>query len=246
MTEKLWSISQVCQATGLTTRTLRHYDAIGLLKPQSVIKHVRFYSQDNLLLLQRILTLRQLGLSLDAIAQLISQPETQAAVFEQQATNLRGQIARMQQMLESIELTQLRIQNRENIVIEESFNGFDENPYAAEAQARWPQQFEQSQRKIAKLPKAQQQEIMQQHTDVATALAALFIAGATPSDEPVQVQIAKHYRWICNFWIPSREAYINLGRMYVADERFAANYNKYAPGLAQFICDAIELSNLGD
>ncbi|MFM6979951.1 MAG: TipAS antibiotic-recognition domain-containing protein [Micrococcales bacterium] len=120
------------------------------------------------------------------------------------------------------------------------------NPFAEEAEVRWPEQYAESQRRVAKLSKAEMAEIMQQHSDAALALAELFKADAKPTDAAVQAQIAKHYQWICNFWTPSREAYINLGKMYVADERFATNYNKYADGLAHFVCEAIEVSGLGD
>jgi len=120
-----------------------------------------------------------------------------------------------------------------------------QNPYAEEAEARWPEQYAESQSRVSKLSKAEQAAVMQQHTDAAEALAELFQAGAKPTDEKVQAQIAKHYAWICNFWTPSREAYVNLGKMYVADERFAKNYNRYADGLAQFVCEAIEVSGLG-
>lgn len=120
------------------------------------------------------------------------------------------------------------------------------NPHAAEAEARWPKQYAESQRRVAKLSKAQMAEIAQQHTEVTEALAKLYSAGVLASESAVQQQIAKHYAWICTFWTPSREAYVNLGRMYVADERFAQNYNKYADGLANFVCEAIEVSGLGD
>ena len=120
------------------------------------------------------------------------------------------------------------------------------NPHASEAESRWPEHFAESQKRVAKLSQAELAEVMKHAEDTTNALAELFKAGVSTRDQAVQDQIAKHYEWICNFWTPSREAYVNLGRMYVADERFAQNYKKYADGLAHFMCEAIEVSGLGD
>ena len=246
MNDLIWSIAEVCRVTGQTSRTLRHYDSIGLLKPSELRNGLRCYGQAELLRLQEILVLKELGLSLSDIRELLEEPNRKVDLFASHAIKLKQQIIRLQKMLDAVELTKIRVERREPIVIEESFDGFANDPYAEEAQQRWPDQYAESQKRVAKLSKQQQLAVMQQHTDVAVALAELFKSGAKPSEQAVQQQVAKHYDWICNFWTPSREAYVNLGRMYVADERFAKNYNKYADGLAQFVCEAIEVSGLGD
>lgn len=246
MNDIFWSMSEVCQATGLTSRTLRHYDSVGLLKPSKVTQGLRYYAQPELLRLQEILVYKELGLSLQDIGKLVDKKASQSEVFDRHSENLTNQIMRLQKMLDALQLTKIRIENGDPILLPESFDGFANDPYAQEAEQRWPEQYAESQRKVAKLSKVQQQEIMQQHTDLSIALAELFTSGAGPASEAVQQQIARHYQWICNFWTPSREAYVNLGRMYVEDERFAKNYNKYADGLAQFVCEAIAVSGLGD
>lgn len=119
-----------------------------------------------------------------------------------------------------------------------------ENAYAEEAQARWPEQFAESQNRVAKLSKAEMAAIMQQHENVTLALAELLRSGALATDAAVQDQVAKHYAWICNFWTPSREAYLGLGEMYVADERFKQNYDRHENGLAEFLCEAIRVGSI--
>ncbi len=49
--------------------------------------------------------------------------------------------------------------------------------------------------------------------------------------------MARHYRWVSRAWTPDRQAYVNLGQMYVDDPRFAANYDKHAAGAAVFVRD---------
>ena len=123
-----------------------------------------------------------------------------------------------------------------------------ENPYAEEAEARWPDLYKQSQANF----KALTPEQRKQHLDFGVATTArlgqLFTDGAEPSDLRVQAEVANHYRWVSLFWTPNREAYEGLGDMYVADERFTEYYDKHAVGLAPFMRDAMRLyaaSHLG-
>lgn len=67
-----WPIQEIARSAGTTSRTLRHYGDIGLLRPSRVGNNgYRYYDQDCLLRLQRILLLRELGLSLPAIAEIL-------------------------------------------------------------------------------------------------------------------------------------------------------------------------------
>lgn len=109
------------------------------------------------------------------------------------------------------------------------------NPYAAEAESRWPEQYAESQRRLRRLSSDEQRAVFSQHAEIAAALADLFKAGAVPESDEVQAVIARHYEWITNFWTPNRESYAGLASMYADDDRFAANYEKFAEGLAEFM-----------
>jgi hypothetical protein len=112
---------------------------------------------------------------------------------------------------------------------------FIENDYQVEAKERWPEQFAESNRKLSRLTKAEQQQIFNEGPAIASRIAQQFEAGSASDSAAVQALIAEHYRWICNFWTPNQEAYAALGDMYVADERFAANYESLAVGLSEFM-----------
>ncbi|MEN9753238.1 MAG: hypothetical protein RL670_929 [Actinomycetota bacterium] len=114
-----------------------------------------------------------------------------------------------------------------------------DNPHAKEAAARWPEQYAESNRRLAKLSKDEQQRIFDAHGIIASKLADEFNSGSAVDSSQVQELIGEHYRWICNFWTPGQAAYVGLGEMYVADERFAANYDKFATGLADFMRQAM-------
>uniref|UniRef100_UPI00046258CB MerR family transcriptional regulator n=1 Tax=Arthrobacter sp. TB 26 TaxID=494420 RepID=UPI00046258CB len=77
-----WSVQQIARTAGTTSRTLRHYDDIGLLKPSRTGDNgYRFYDQASLVRLQRILLLRDLGLGLPAIAEVLRrEPDAEQAL----------------------------------------------------------------------------------------------------------------------------------------------------------------------
>lgn len=116
-----------------------------------------------------------------------------------------------------------------------------ENPYADEAEARWghTDAWKQSQERMKKMSKERFAAIGAEGDDITRKIAALAETGASPADSAVQEQIERHWRWLRHFYEPTLEMYRGLGSMYVDDPRFAANYEKYAPGLAAFLRDAM-------
>ena len=122
---------------------------------------------------------------------------------------------------------------------EEAFNGFANDPYAEEAQERWPNQYAVSQQRLARLSAAEQRALFDQGNQITAALAEAMGSGELAGGERIQSLIAEHYSWICNFWTPNREAYIGLGEMYASDERFKAHYEEFAAGLAEFMREAM-------
>jgi hypothetical protein len=113
------------------------------------------------------------------------------------------------------------------------------NEYEAEAAARWPEKFEESQSKLAKLDDQQKRDLFDLGKEITQVMADLFVAGADAGSPEVQAQVARHYKWLCQFWIPSAGAYKGMGEMYVADPRFTAYYDKFAVGLAPFMSEGM-------
>jgi DNA-binding transcriptional MerR regulator len=241
-----WSIAEVARMSGVTSRTLRHYDGIGLLPPAYVgANGYRYYEIEQLLRLQQILLLRELGLGLREIAEAIgSQPDTVEAL-RQHYPRLVAERDRLGVLARTVartiteleggdQVTQPKINRPENL-----FEGFDPSAYEDEARERWPEQYEQS-RPVAESMTSEQMEAIQKDlTAYMIRLADLMVAGKPPGDAEVLAEVEWHYGWISRFWTPSAEAYRNLGRMYVDDERFRANYEKIADGLAAYQRDAM-------
>jgi hypothetical protein len=122
---------------------------------------------------------------------------------------------------------------------ENLFEGFGPSAYEAEARERWPERYEQSRQIAESITPEQMAAIQKDLTAYMIRLAELMAAGKPAGDTAVQAEVDWHYRWVSRFWVPNAEAYRNLGRMYVDDERFRANYEKITEGLAAYQRDAM-------
>lgn len=133
-----WSINEVAEMTGLTSRTLRHYDAIGLLKPASTAPGGRrYYQQEQLFALQEIMLLRQLGLPLDDIKATLAEPESRGKALQRHLSQLEKERGRLERLIDTVGLTIMSLQEGEPMSPDEIFDGLIENPYEAEARERW-------------------------------------------------------------------------------------------------------------
>ncbi|NKY85238.1 MerR family transcriptional regulator [Nocardia veterana] len=240
-----WSIAEVAKMSGVTARTLRHYDDIGLLAPAYVGSNgYRYYGEEQLLRLQQILVLRELGLSLTEIAAAVdSEPDTLAAL-KRQYVRLLDERDRLGRMADTVARTIAELERNTEMTVqinrpENLFAGFDHTQYDDEARQRWPEEFEQSRQATAQMT-PQDIERMQRELTATMIRMAEFMAAGTPVDDAaVQAEIHEQYQGICRFWTPTAEAYRCLGQMYVDDERFKANYDKIAAGLAEYQRDAM-------
>lgn len=244
-----WSIAQVARMSGVTSRTLRHYDAIGLLKPAYVAPNgYRQYEERQLLRLQQILVLRELGVGLPEIAEAVdSEPDTLAALRRhhvrllaesERLGRLADTVARTIAELEGAEgddiMTAPRIDRPENL-----FEGFDASEYEDEARERWPEHFEPAKRVADGFTPEQMETWQREATAHMIRMAEFMVAGTSVDDQSVLDEVDWHYRAVSKFGTPDACAYTNLGTMYVDDLRFRANYERIAEGLAEFTRDAM-------
>ena len=234
--------------SGVTARTLRHYHAIGLLTPASVRPDGhRFYETPQLLRLQQILLLRELGLGLGDIAVAInSEPDTLTAL-RRHHTRLRGEAARLAQLAETVAHTINELERKGSMTApqisrpENLFEGFSPADDEDEARQRWPGQFDQAQ-EAARATSPEQQEAEQTELTARMIRMAELMTAGKPADDPeVQAEVDQHYRWVARYWTPGAGAYRNLGQLYVDDQRFRDNYERITPGLADYQRDAMAI-----
>ena len=241
-----YSVGQVAGLAGVTIRTLHHYDEIGLLSPSGRSSAgYRIYEESDLRRLQQILFYRELGFTLEEIATIVNDPRTDTVGhLRRQRGLLIARIERLSAMVTAIEhemeakMRGIRLAPEERF---EVFGNFKPEDYAEEAQQRWgnTEAYRQSQRRVATYNKEDWLKIKAEEEEVRASLAAAFAAGSGPDSEEVMAAAEAHRQHISRwFYECSYDVHRSLTDMYVNDERFRANCDALAPGLAQFIRDA--------
>ncbi|WP_062522600.1 MerR family transcriptional regulator [Demequina silvatica] len=238
-------ISAVARLTGVTSRTLRHYDAIGLLSPAwTGHDGRRHYGDAELLRLQHILVLRELEVPLETVASIVDtdDPALTAALMRDHHIALLTRRDRFAALAETVERTVTRLEKGLPMSTDDMFEGFDHSRYEPEARERWGDLAVEGSNAAWKWLGAEGQRAhLAEHEAIAGALARLAAEDADPSGEEVQALVARHHAWVSLFWTPGRDAYPGLGRMYVDDPRFRATYDKHGDGTAELLRDGIEV-----
>lgn len=227
----------------VTSRTLRHYDEIGLLPPAWVgANGYRYYEQEQLLRLQQILVMRELGLGLDAIKQIVRQGRDQAEVLRMHRGWLLAERDRFARLARTVTRTIEELEGGENVnakSMDHWFEGFDaakQEELQEEARQRWgAEQVDAANAQVKDKPKEWWQSQGAQWAGTLTTLVGLIDAGHQPGDAEVLDVLDGHYQWISGFWTPNRESYTGLGNLYADDPRFRANFDRTDPRLAEFL-----------
>jgi len=241
MRDGSWSIAEVARMSDVTSRTLRHYDAVGLLPPAWVAADGRrYYRRPELLRLQRILLLRELGMGLRAIAAALEREADPVSVLREHRDRLAGERDRLARLVRTVDVTIESLEGGEEMTAEQMFSGFEHNPYEAEARERWGDEaVDASYERIRNFTPEQAELAENGFTRVHSGLAELMAEGVPVTDPRVQELVGLHHEVISLFWTPSAEAYRNLGRMYLADERFQATIGGEA--VTRYLAEAMEV-----
>ncbi|MGC9668698.1 MerR family transcriptional regulator [Planosporangium sp. 12N6] len=238
-----WSIQEIARLAGTTSRTLRHYDRTGLLQPSRVgTNGYRYYDQDGLVRLQRILLLRELGLGLPAIAEVLDGQRDTVAALRTHLRLLESERERIGRQIESVRTTLRKTEGGEQLMAEEVFDGFDHTRYEQEVTERWGRAaYEKGDRWWRSLSDAEKKAYQQRHLEIAQDYGRAFLAGGSADGDEVQDIVRRHVEWLSVTMNPTKEYVIGLGEMYVADPRFAANYDRHGAGTAAFVRDAMKV-----
>lgn len=246
MTTQEWSIQEIARSAGTTSRTLRHYDNIGLLEPSRVGHNgYRYYDLNALLRLQRILLLRDLGLGLPAIGQVLDGEQDSVSALHTHLTWLERERERIGRQIESVKTTLRKREGGEQVMASEALDGFDHTQYKDEVIERWGREaYEQGDRWWKSMDDGDKQAFQQEQAGIAKAFADALKAGQSAGSDEVQAITQRQYDWITVGWQgnrPGATQFAGLGQMYVDDPRFTANYDQHGEGTAAFIRDAMKV-----
>ncbi|MFF3839829.1 MerR family transcriptional regulator [Streptomyces sp. NPDC001930] len=238
-----WSIQEIAKKAGTTSRTLRHYGDRGLLEPSRIgANGYRYYDQAALVRLQRILLLRELGLSLPAIAEVLAGQRDTSAALRTHLALLEQERERIGRQIASVRTTLHKTENGEELMADEVFDGFDHTVYEQEVTERWGRDaYQKGDQWWRSLTDAQKKAFMDEQAGIARDFAQALKDGLAAGSDEVQEIARRQVAWLSTTTTPSKEYVIGLGRMYVDDPRFTANYDKHGEGTAVLVRDAMEI-----
>lgn len=238
----MMNVSGLAKLSGLSVRTLRYYDEIGLLRPSRVTEAgYRQYGQEAVERLGQIMFFRELEFSLKDIRGILESPgfDRQAALV-QQLTLLRLRRDRLNHL---IELTEGAINMGTNSVDFKAFDTSEIEAYKQEAKKRWggSPAWTEYEEKWAALPQAGRAAANQGLMEVFKGFGRLLAAGEKPEAQAAAAQAQKLQAYItAHYYACTPEILAQLGQMYTGDSRFRENIDAYAgPGTAQFAAAAI-------
>lgn len=245
-----YSIDKLARLSGVTSRTLRHYDQIGLLSPlRKNSAGYRIYGPEELDRLQQILFYRELGMGLEAIKSLLDHPGFDKAVaLLQHLRELQKEEARIHRLVETLQKTIRHMEEGEPMKDQEKFQGFkekklreNEEKYGEVIRQKYGEEtVEASNRKFMAMGQAQYEGLEALALEILAGLAQAVRQGVDPASETGAELARKHKAWLSAYWPSySREAHLGVCQMYLEDSRFTQYYDANQPGCAAFLNQAV-------
>lgn len=244
-----YTVQALANLAGVSSRTLRYYDEIGILKPARMNSSgYRIYGQVEVDRLQQILFYKELGVNLDKIKDIVTSTSfDKAATLRDHREKLLEKRNQIDMLITNVDKTLASAEGRIKMSDKEKFEGFkqkmiDENEkkYGKEAREKYgDEQVDKSNKKIKNMTEEQHTELERLSSSVIDTLKLAF-ATKDPASELAQEAADLHRQWLSYFWDSyTKEAHAGVAQMYVDDERFKAYYDKEQPGLAEFLRDAV-------
>ncbi|MFY9519839.1 MAG: MerR family transcriptional regulator [Caldicoprobacterales bacterium] len=246
-----YTVNKLAKLAGVSTRTLRYYDEIGLLKPARVSSNsYRIYGQKEIDRLQQIMLYRELDLPLEDIKNILDEKSFDGEkALQNHLTALLVKRERIDLLINNVEKTIKALKGETTMSNKEKFDGFgqklvneNERRYGKEIREKYGDEaVERSNAKVSGMTKEQYAEVEKLSKELNDMLRAATELG-DPASELAQEVCEKHKQWLCYYWGEySKEAHLGLAQMYVDDPRFTEYYDKIAKGATKFLRDALQI-----
>ena len=245
-----YTIQKLARLAGVSTRTLRYYDQIGLLCPRRLADSgYRIYGGEEVDALQQILFYRELGLELSEIRTLLQAPSfDRLAALKSHLHSLQSRRERLDCLISTVAKTIRHAEGEIEMCDQEKFEGFkrelvekNERKYGAEIRAKYGEKaVEQSNEKLMGLTREQYDRMQALGARLREGLEKAVREKADPAGETGRELARLHKEWLCFTWPRyQREAHLGVAEMYVQDGRFTGYYDREVVGCAAFLRDAV-------
>ncbi len=249
--QRTYRVSEVARTTGISVRTLHHYDALGLLTPRGRTgAGYRLYGDEDLLRLQQILLGREQGLSLEAIRRSLDDPRfdrRQTLLAQRRELQMRSEHTAA--MIRAIDAALAMLENAAgagNMNMEHLFEGFDPGSHEAEAGRRWghTDEYLESAKRTKSYTAEDWKRMQSEQAAIYTDAFAALQAGSAP-DSVEAMAIAERHRLSIDRWFYACgfALHASLADGYEADRRFAENIDRFGAGLTPFLSAAIRANS---
>lgn len=248
-----YTVKKLADISGVSARTLRYYDQIGLLKPEYVdVNGYRIYGEKQVDLLQQILFYRELDISLDEIASIVNSPDfDRRKSLENHLNSLKQQKKQIELLIENVSKTLCSLKGEVVMNDKEKFEGLkkqlvvdNEREYGKEVREKYgDEEIDTANAKMLGMSYEKWRETEDLRKNIDEKLKAA-IRTKNPSGEAAAELCRLHKEWICAFWKEgaySKAAHLSLGQMYVDDERFKSYYDRITQGGAEFLYEALKI-----
>ncbi len=245
-----YTVNQLAKLAGITPRTLRWYDRMGLLKPaRTTASGYRLYGPEEVDRLQQILFYRELEVPLEDVKAILDDPEfDRQAALQSHLEALKERRERLERLLETVEKTLLDKKGECTMTDKEKFAAFqkqaieeNERKYGKEIREKYGDKaVDASNQAILGMDREKKEAWDALDREIRAALAAAVKVGEDPAGEEGQRIAALHKKWlgfVFQDYDPARHA--GIAQLYVADERFTAYYDGEVAGCARFLRDAV-------
>jgi len=241
----MYTVKQLATLAGVTPRTLRHYDQIELLKPESVGENgYRYYGEKSVLRLQQILFYRELGFRLESIRDVLGRPEFRILdALEEHRESLQGRVRRLEGLIQTVDKTIQHLKGEITMSEKGLFEGFSEEQqevHAKQAESLYdPETVRASNRKWINYSPEKKQAILNEGKQVYEDMVAAMPKGA---DSPeVQAVVERWRKHMDYFWTPNLDQLLGLATVYGQNSDFKANFDQMHPDLVDFFRKAVTI-----
>jgi len=243
--ETRYSVKQLAAVAGVSARTLHYYDEIGLLRPsRNPDNGYRIYQAEALLRLQQILFLRELGISLEEIKEILDNPGFDLLpALEHHRKALLERRQRLDQLVKTVESTIQHLKGNIDMDAKDLYKGFSpeqELAYAEEAQRRWGEEnVKESMKRWGSYSPEKKQRILAEGGEIYQAMVKAMPQG--PASPEAQEGVTRWHQNLRYFYEPTKEILLGLGDLYNDDPQFNAFFLRIHPDLASFMRQSIQV-----
>ncbi len=245
--EMSYTVCQLAKLSGVSVRTLHHYDRIGLLKPAYHGSNgYRYYEEEQLLLLQQILFFRELGFKLERIKKVVGRGDfDKIAALKIHKSVLRKEIVRLEGLITTIDKTIKHLQGEKKMSHNELYEEFNKKEYHDYLIKRYgetaKENIAESQQRTKGWQKQDWQNFKEEGNAIGEELANALERKLAIDSEEVQALIERHYRMINRCYTPTREVYVGLGDLYQEHPGLRSFYEAFHKELPQFLAKAMKV-----